>query len=254
MTVGAHACSAGDRLTVLSQVPFFTGLSTAELRDINVRIRAAWYRAGEAVYRMGESGSCLFIVASGAVKLVRPSGSGQSVLLEVITPGGSFGALGSSAASCYGETARSLDGSCILMLTGADSRLILRQHPSVALAALDDLAHRLEKSHQAIRQLSADTVEQRVAATLLGLDEKLRQYAPDGISQPRIPLSRGELASMAGTTAESVSRVMSQWRGRRIILSGRRWTTISDHDALAEMAAGTGQSNGGCGGKAATKG
>ncbi|HET7414826.1 MAG TPA: Crp/Fnr family transcriptional regulator [Arthrobacter sp.] len=233
-----HACTSSERLKVLSQVPFFAGLSPDELAGINCRTRATWHADGEAIYRTGERGSCVFVVAAGAVKLVRPSGSGQSVLLEVITPGGSFGALGSSPATCYGETARSLGDSCILSLTGADSRLILRMHPSVALAALDDLAQRLEKSHQVIRQLSADTVEQRVAATLLQLDEKLRQRGMSEAEHPRIPLSRGELASMSGTTAESVSRVMSQWRARHIILSGRRWTTVKDHDALSEMASG----------------
>ncbi|GAB3266830.1 Crp/Fnr family transcriptional regulator [Arthrobacter pigmenti] len=240
ITDQSHACTTSERLNVLSQVPFFAGLSASELDGINGRTRATWHGDGEAIYRVGESGSCLFVVAAGAVKLVRPSGSGQSVLLEVITPGGSFGALGSSAASCYGETARSMADSCILSLTGADARLILRMYPSVALAALDDLAHRLEKSHQVIRQLSADTVEQRVAATLLRLDEKLRQCGMSEADHPRIPLSRGELASMSGTTAESVSRVMSQWRARRIILSGRRWTTVTDHDALTGMASGAG--------------
>ncbi|HET8795247.1 MAG TPA: Crp/Fnr family transcriptional regulator [Arthrobacter sp.] len=231
-------CSAAERLGVLSQVRFFAGLSEPELREINTRTRAMWHPDGEAVYRVGEPGTCLFVVAAGAVKLVRTSGSGQSVLLEVVTPGGSFGALGSSAASHYGETARSLGESCILRLAGADSRQILRKHPSVALAALDDLADRLEKSHQVIRQLSADTVEQRVAATLLGLDEKLSQYGAGETGHPRIPLSRGELASMAGTTPETVSRVMSQWRAKQVILSGRRWTTIRDYAALTELAAG----------------
>lgn len=240
MTDRPHACSSIDRLNILSRVPFFAGLSAAELREVNARTRATCHPDGEAIYRVGESGSCLFVLAAGAVKLVRPSGSGQSVLLEVITPGGSFGALGSSVATSYRETARSLGDCCVLGLAGADSRLILRQHPSVALAALDDLAHRLEKSHQVIRRLSADTVEQRVAATLLGLDEKLRQYELSEAGHPRIPLSRGELASMAGTTAESVSRVMSEWRARKIILSGRRWTTIKDYDALTEMVAGNG--------------
>lgn len=238
-----HACTVADRLSVLSQVPFFAGLPAPELERINSRTRATWHADGEAIYRVGESGSCLFVVAAGAAKLVRPSGSGQSVLLEVITPGGSFGALGSSAAVCYAETARSLGDSCILSLSGADSRLILRRYPSVALAALDDLAHRLEMSHQVIRQLSADTVEQRVAATLLRLDRKLRQCGMRESGHPRIPLSRVELASMAGTTAESVSRVMSQWRARSIIISGRRWTTITDSDALSAMAAGAGLAN-----------
>lgn len=231
-----RACSTKARLSMLAQMPFFAGLTPAELLDVNTRMRAAWYTGGEIIYRVQEQGSCVFVVASGAVKLVRPSGSGQNVLLEVIAPGGSFGALGSSARSRYAETARSLGTSCVLALTSDNSRLLLRQYPSIALAALDDLADRLDQSHRVIRQLSADNVEQRVAAVLLGLDEKLRGHGAGKSHPPRIPLSRGDLAGMAGTTAESVSRVMSQWRGKQIILSGRRWTTVRDREALAATA------------------
>ncbi len=51
-----------------------------------------------------------------------------------------------------------------------------------------------------------------------------------------VPLTRADIAGLADSTPESVSRVMSKWKREGIIDSGRRWTAIIDEDALADLA------------------
>lgn len=76
---------------------------------------------------------------------------------------------------------------------------------------------------------------QRVATTLLRLVEKFGQDRAGGATLIQLPLSRADLAGMTGSTPESVSRVMSQLRKDGIIESGRRWTSVLDHDRLAAV-------------------
>lgn len=52
----------------------------------------------------------------------------------------------------------------------------------------------------------------------------------------QLPLTREDLASMTGTTTESVSRTLSKWRRAGLIETGRRWTSLKDRDALAALA------------------
>lgn len=50
-----------------------------------------------------------------------------------------------------------------------------------------------------------------------------------------LPLNREDIAAIADSTLESVSRVMSKWKCKGIIESGRRWTAIIDEDALVDL-------------------
>lgn len=50
-----------------------------------------------------------------------------------------------------------------------------------------------------------------------------------------LPLSRADLAGLAGPTPVSVSRVMSRWKKEGLIDSGRRWTALLDRSRLEEL-------------------
>jgi CRP-like cAMP-binding protein len=52
----------------------------------------------------------------------------------------------------------------------------------------------------------------------------------------QVPLSRQDLASMTGTTPESASRVISQFKKQGLVKSGRQWISLVDRAALAEIA------------------
>ena len=117
----------------------------------------------------------------------------------------------------------------------ADLRAVMNRHPVVALAVLDEVSHRLEEAQQSVRRLSGGTVEQRIAASLLVLADKLGEPRDESILL-QLPLTREDLASMTGTTTESVSRTLSKWRRAGLIETGRRWTSLKDRAALGKAA------------------
>jgi CRP-like cAMP-binding protein len=105
----------------------------------------------------------------------------------------------------------------------------------VTLAVLDLVAARLAAAQELVEQHSSQPVERRIAAMLLKLGDKLgEQRESDLLIQ--MPLSRQDLADMAGTTIETASRVMSQLRRAGLIRSGRRWVALVDRDRLAHVA------------------
>jgi len=232
-----HACPRPVRLQVLARVPFFRALDADEIAAVDRRMHVHGYAEGEPIYRAGEEATHLFVLASGRAKLVRPSPDGQDVLVDVVTPGGLFGSLSALGDVVYPDSAEALTVSCALGISAEDFRAVLHQHAEVALAVLDDVALRLEQAHRSVRRLSVDTVEQRVAATLLALADKLGEARGDAVLL-QVPLTRADLASMTGTTTESVSRVMSRLRRDGIVDSGRRWTSVTDRARLAELAGG----------------
>jgi CRP/FNR family transcriptional regulator, nitrogen oxide reductase regulator len=232
-----HRCSRAVRMQVLGGVALFTGLSQQQLEGIDKRMVSLSWAAGDPLFTAGELADHLYVLAAGQAKLSQPRPGGQEVVVDLLTPGDLFGALSILGQPVYPETAWALTTTCALRIDAQSFREILAEHPEVALRVLDDVAGRLAQARSDVGQQSTSTVAQRVATTLLRLADKLGQERSGNRGTLlQLPLSRADLAAMVGSTAESVSRVMSRLRKDGIIDSGRRWTAVLDRDRLAATA------------------
>jgi CRP-like cAMP-binding protein len=232
-----HHCPRSTRLAVLARARYLKGLPGEELADVDRLMGVRGYDAGAPIYRAGEDANRLFVLATGTVKLLRTTADGQDVLIDVLAPGDLFGTLSTLGDPTYPDTAQALSVACALSITADDFRSVMRRHPAVALAVLDDVAHRLEQSRLQVTHLSAGTVEQRVAGALLRLVTVVGEPYDGGVLL-QVPLTRADLASMAGTTTESASRAMSRLRSDGIVESGRRWTAVLDVPRLRALSVG----------------
>jgi CRP/FNR family transcriptional regulator, nitrogen oxide reductase regulator len=85
------------------------------------------------------------------------------------------------------------------------------------------------------RELATERVAQRVARNLLRLARQSGREADGGLLIGH-PLSRQELAAMAGTTLYTVSRLLSQWEEAGIVETGRLKVLVRSPARLAELA------------------
>lgn len=230
-----EACSLGVRLQILHGAPFFAGLTHAQVESANALFRERGFRPGEAIYYAGDEATTLYLVAVGKVRLLRHTPDGQAVLIDILTPGDYFGHLSGQSGETYPETALAHTSTCALGIDSADFRGLMAQYPSVALSVLDATHERMQAAHAVIQQLSGHTAEQRVAFTLLKLAAKLGEPGDLGLLI-QMPLSREDLAGMAGVTTETASRTLSQFTRAGYIRSGRQWIALRDADALREIA------------------
>lgn len=230
-----HECPRPLRLRVLGRAPYFADLGVDDLEHVDSQMRTRVFTSGSHIYDAGDPASALFVVAEGRVKLSQLTLDGTETLTDILGPGELFGAMGALGEPHHLGSAESLVDSCILRIGQAEFRQILETYPKVALRVLDDLAARLRRAHWDIGGQSTHTVKQRVAIALLRLARKLGQRDDQGILL-NVPLSRADLAGLARSTPESVSRIMSQWKKEGVIDSGRRWTRILDPDFLTVVA------------------
>ena len=84
-----------------------------------------------------------------------------------------------------------------------------------------ELGRQLREAQATIKSLAVDRVEQRIAQILLKLADKVGISEKGGI-MINLPLTRQDLADMAGTTVETAIRVMSRFTKSKIIKTGRR--------------------------------
>lgn len=235
--VEPEMCSLDLRLKIVGQLPFFSQLSAEEIDQVNGSFREIGYTPGQSIYFAGEPAERLYVVAAGKVKLLRHTLAGQDVLLDILASGEFFGALSILGQAEYPDTAQAQTACCVLVIAAQDFQAILYRYPAVAVTTLNIVAQRLKAAHDTIRQISAYPVEQRLAAVLLKLAEKLGEKRPEGLLI-QAPLSRQDLAEMTGTTPETASRILSQFQKERLIHSGRQWIAVIDRDGLAAIASG----------------
>lgn len=229
-----EACSPQERLRILGRLPFFAGVPAAQITGINRQFQDLAFAPGETIYLEGNPASRLFVAATGRVKLVRAAASGQAVLLDILGKGDYFGSLPALGGSRYRETALALTGCCILAASEGDFQSILAGSPQTALNVLGLVAGRLQAAEDAVHQLSAYPLENRLAAVLLRLGAKFGEKAPGGLLI-QVPLSRQDLAGMTGATPEAVSRILSRFRQDGWIASGRQWIALCNLDALHRL-------------------
>ncbi len=153
----------------------------------------------------------------------------------MLTTGEFFGAFSGQGTDVYIETAQALSPSCILAISRETFQQILKRHPAVALKVIDIMAARLRTANERVHQLSTLPVEGRIASILLMLGAKFGETSEVGLLL-QVPLTRDDLAGMAGTTTESASRVMSQLQKDGLIRSGRGWVAVTDRERLQAIA------------------
>jgi len=231
----SHQCSVDVRLRILHGLPFFADLPHADVEQVNHLFHEYGYAPNETICFAGDPAEYLFVVADGRIKLMRHSLSGKNVLLDMLTPGEFFGSLSALSGDVYPDTAEAQTQSCVLSINAVDFHRILEKHPKVALKVLEITTTRLREAQERVRQLSALTVEGRVANVLLVLGKKFGKRSDVGLLIES-PLTRDDLAAMTGTTTESASRVMSQFQKDGLIQTGRKWVSILDQKALEQIA------------------
>lgn len=234
VTFGPLSCSPAEQRRLLGNAPFFNRVSAAEVEDIQASFRQAHHAAGQTIHHAGEEATRLSIVAAGRVKLARMALDGQEVLLDILGPGDYFGSLANLGDRTYREDATAHTECCVLYTTAGEFDRLLKRYPVVALATLDIVSERLRDAHETIEQISTYPVERRVAATLIKLAGQAGRAGEESVLI-EMPLSRQDLAGMTGAQVETVSRVISDFRRRGLVESGRNWIAVRDMDGLGEI-------------------
>lgn len=229
-----EVCSLEYRLRIIGRLPFFKHLPAEAISKINALFHDRDVSADERIYFEGDEAGHLYLVAMGKVKLVRNTASGHDVLLDILHGGDYFGSLSTFGGRVYTETAITQTDCCILQISSEDFERVLTEYPDVTRKVLEAVSKRLTESQEIVKQLSAYTVEQRIASALLRLARKLGETRGQGVLI-QLPFSRQDLAAMTGSTTETVSRVMSRFAEDGLVKSGRKWVTITDTKRLEEL-------------------
>jgi len=233
-SIDKHHCTVDVRMEKLGIVPFFQSLDSEPLQQVNGKFSASHFTAGQSIYFEGDKATMLRVVVYGAVKLIRNTEEGKEILVDMLKPGEYFGSLDAIGEDTYSETAIAQSDACIISIGNREFRTVISSNPAVAVAILDITAEKLNTAREQIHHLTTLSVEKRIAHILLKLSDKFGEKRENDLLL-QLPLSRKDLADMAGTSTETASRIMSRFQQEGIIISGRQWVAVQDLDALSKV-------------------
>ena len=217
----------------LRNVPIFTDLTDSDLTKIASKMVPRVYEKGQMILLEESMGETFFIITQGAVKVTRLSADGREVILAILGESDFFGEMslldgeGRSANIVANESAK------VLTLSRNDFLDCLESYPKIAIALLEELATRLRKSDQQIESLSLSDSEHRIGITLIRLAGELGTIKQGHVTVKNLPYQQ-DIANMAGTSRETVSRTLKLLEDKKLVRRENRNLTIYNYDAFRQ--------------------
>jgi CRP/FNR family cyclic AMP-dependent transcriptional regulator len=216
---------------LLRSVPLFADLEAGELERFSRVAVPRTYPAGTRVFHEGDSSDACYIVREGSFRITREHSDGRAITLATLGPGEIFGELAMLDGDERSASAEALTDGEVLALPAGDVRSLLGRHPEISLKLVAGLVRRLRAANVRLSRQSFQTVPSRVA----GILAQLTREAHDGDGEEAevtIRMNQTDLAQLAGTSRESVSRFLAELERAGVVRSGRGRVTVLDPSKL----------------------
>jgi len=216
----------GDAATVelLQRVPLFSELSHDELERIAQVAVPRSFPRGVRVFHEGDSSDACYIVREGDLRVTREHSDGRAIALASLAAGDFFGELAMLDGEARSASVETLTDSELLALPAGDMRRVIGEHGEIAAKLITALTRRLRETNERVARQSFQTVPSRVAGVLAQLiAEEVMPEGRDGIT---VRMRQSDLAQLAGTSRESVSRFLATLERAGVVRVGRGRVTI----------------------------
>lgn len=195
----------------------------------------AFYPRGAVLFGEGESPRGVFILCSGRVKLATSSTGGKTLIMRIAKPGEILGASAAINDGPYEVSAETIEPSQLTFVKRNDFLRLLHGNSEIALNTVRQLSAKYHDAQREIRSLGlAQTTSEKLAALLLEWSAAHGAPTPRGI-RLYVVYTHEQIAQMIGSTRETVTRVLAEFRHTGQIEINGAALVLRDVDALRAM-------------------
>ncbi len=213
----------------LGSIPYFEGITEAELATITVRSVLRVFSAGEIIFLEGEPAEGLWIVERGNVKIFKLNPDGGEHILHLRGPGKSFNDIAALDSGGNPANAAALSAEVRVWLVPSEVITdVLTHNPQVALNTIRMLAVRVRSLVGQIEDLALYSVIVRLARFLL------KQAEDPSLSGPGV--TRTAIAAHINTTPQTISNVLRTLEEAGAIQFDRHRIVIVNERTLRSIA------------------
>lgn len=217
-------------IELLRSVPLFADLEEGELERFSQVAVPRSFPGATRVFHEGDSSDACYIVSEGTFRVTREHSDGRAITLATLGPGEIFGELAMLDGDKRSASAESITDGTLLALPASDVRSLLSRNPEIALKLVAGLVRRLRAANMRLSRQSFQTVPSRVAGILAQLSRE--DQDGDETAEVTIRMNQTDLAQLAGTSRESVSRFLAELERAGVVRSGRGRVTVLEPQKL----------------------
>jgi CRP-like cAMP-binding protein len=215
----------------LSKIPLFRKLPTSELEHVLKIARFQKIKKNEIIFSEATSGSCLYVVLLGRVKIHGDSFSGHTKTFAYLDSGDFFGEMAMLDDKSRSASAVAIEDTEVMTIHKSDFRKLLEKRPALSLAVLKTLCERLRLADKEIEALSFQKVLGRLAQILLELAKKYGQKHSEGVLIDAV-FSHKELANRVGTARENITRLLNRFERAGCVAFSGKYIVLRDCNKL----------------------
>jgi len=152
---------------LLAQIPLFDTLAPEDLEALGQRMTERAFKTGEHVFEMGDAGSSMYVVLSGAVQIFLPAVTdAPRVVLKDARTGEYFGELSLFDSKPRSASVEAVVETVLLELTREDFSDHLSRSNNAAMTILAEMAERLRETNSLLSQRAARDVVKEIEENL----------------------------------------------------------------------------------------
>lgn len=189
----------------LKYVPLFQNLTPQDRERLSELMKDQSLKKGEVLFRRGSEGDSLYIVRSGKIKISLQSATGDEVVLAIFADYDFFGEMALLDGLPRSADATAIEPTEVASLSREDFLFFVNGSRNAIRAVLLSLSQRLRRTDDLLQDTCFLNISGRFAKKLLELAESHGESDGEAV-YIRIPLTQRDLASMVGTTRESINK------------------------------------------------
>jgi CRP/FNR family cyclic AMP-dependent transcriptional regulator len=230
-----RACdlTAQERAEIIRQADFGIHLSDDLPSRLAANSLATDYRRRRFIYRAGEAADALYVIARGRVKLCRVEhSSGREAVIDILPAGSLFGESALYAAGSREKCAVAYENSRLLRIPVGDFKEAMGENRELYDYTFRLIGQRLARAERLMADFALDAIPARLEKLLLEFSRRYGIHETNGVLID-IPLPHREIASIVGSTRESVTVRLNAMRRDGIIDFVNRKILIKRPESLA---------------------
>jgi len=175
------------------------------------------YPKGSLLFVEGEEPRGVFILCSGRAKLTTSSTEGKTLIVKVAEPGEVLGASATILGKPYEVSAETIEPSQLNFIKREDFMKFLGTHAEACMHTAQQLSEKYHSAQREIRSLGlSQTTSEKLARLILDWCDRGGEITTKGV-RLKVLLTHEEIAQMIGTTRETVTRLLSDFKRKKLI-------------------------------------
>ena len=224
-----------EELELLRQNVLFEGLSEPDRRLIERILQPGFTRKKQMVFMPDDLATSIYILRSGRVKIAKLTEDGKEIILSLLKPNDVFGEMAiidQGPRECFAEA---LDNVAFWQIRLEDLYRIMKSKPLLIIRLAKVIGQRRKEAEKNMENFLYKGVRERLAMLLLKLSNDYGIKDSRG-RLLRIKITHQDLANIIGSSRETVSLTLGDFRRAGLIDINERKIIIKDEEALHEIA------------------